>query len=291
MSVPVIKSRSFSGQRKNLIVVAGLVAVMLSVLLILQGQSLIVIGAVVVLALGVAILSWPEAATLVYALALYTNALVIASQFHGVPAILASGFTAILLIPLASYIMLERQPIISTPALPILGVYFLVMLVSALVSNNAAEAFEWIINFITEGLILYFLITNVLRKVDTIQRVTIVLLIAGSFVGALSIYQELTQTYDNNYGGFAQVQEGVFKVGENLFGSVEQRRLSGMVGEQNRFAQVMLVLVPLAYFQFRRAQTIVGKLLALSAAGLIIGGMLLTFSRGAMVALVIIVMI
>ena len=42
-----------------------------------------------------------------------------------------------------------------------------------------------------------------------------------------------------------------FKTGEEaLHGNVMQRRLAGPLGEQNRYAQIMLMLVPLGLFRF-----------------------------------------
>ncbi len=74
-----------------------------------------------------------------------------------------------------------------------------------------------------------------------------VLVIAGVFMAALSVFQELTQAHDNNFFGFAQVSEGGFDVGEGDDAVVRQR-LAGPIGEQNRYAQVLLMVVPLAYF-------------------------------------------
>ena len=59
--------------------------------------------------------------------------------------------------------------------------------------------------YLTEGLILYLLVSNAVRSTRTLNRVVWILIIAGSLLGAISIYQELTHTYTNNYGGLAQV--------------------------------------------------------------------------------------
>ena len=57
--------------------------------------------------------------------------------------------------------------------------------------------------FASEGLLLYVLMTNAVRDWRTLQAVFIALLAVGTLLGGLSVFQEVTGTYDNQYGGFA----------------------------------------------------------------------------------------
>ncbi len=67
----------------------------------------------------------------------------------------------------------------------------------------------------------------------------------------------------------------------------EQHRLTGPIGEQNRFAQVLAVLIPLAA-GLAIAAPARQRWLYWIATLLIFAGVVLTFSRGAMVALVLV---
>ncbi|MFN8476221.1 MAG: hypothetical protein U0074_00125 [Kouleothrix sp.] len=58
--------------------------------------------------------------------------------------------------------------------------------------------------FVLEGLGLFFLLTNVVRTPETLRRGHWALLIAGALIGGLSVYQQITKTFDNTYWGFAQ---------------------------------------------------------------------------------------
>jgi O-antigen ligase len=126
-----------------------------------------------------------------------------------------------------------------------------------------------------------------------LKRVVWVLLISGAFIGGLALYQQVTHTFDNNYGGFAQVQlDSSFGTGvENLQGEVTQQRLSGSIGEKNRFAQNMLMLVPLGLFQLWIYRSTWARALALLFTGLIIIGGALAFSRGAAVGFILLIII
>jgi hypothetical protein len=165
---------------------------------------LVALIAVDVLLLGLII---PEAATLVFVFILYINLPAVATRFYGVPAAFSSSFFFILLLPLASYVIIRRKALVSTPALPWILVYFVALIASAFFTENVDESTPWINNFVTEGLVLYLLFSNVIRDAKTLRHTIWILLLAGSLMSALSIYQEVTHTYQNNYGGFAQIEK------------------------------------------------------------------------------------
>src|SRR5207237_6503462 len=63
-----------------------------------------------------------------------------------------------------------------------------------------------------------------------------------------------------------------------------QLRAAGPVGEPNRYAQILLVLLPLAALTFRMERSRRLQALGLATGALILGGLLLTFSRSAILA-------
>src|SRR6202040_3556774 len=67
-----------------------------------------------------------------------------------------------------------------------------------------------------------------------------------------------------------------------------QFRSAGPIGEPNRYAQVLVVLLPLVALRFRRERSRALRWFALACGALIFGGMMLTFSRGAMFTAVVI---
>src|SRR6266542_1154659 len=96
-------------QRKFLLVLIFLcVSVLLGLAMTFEG-GLLVLGALIGFGVLLLILIWPESATLVFMLLFYTNALVVASTFYGVPRTVAASFSMVLLVPLASHVILRRQ--------------------------------------------------------------------------------------------------------------------------------------------------------------------------------------
>lgn len=246
----------------------------------------VAIGAVGATLLGMTILVRPGVATLVVVAILYSNAGVIAVRFHGVPSFAALAVPMLLIPPLAAFIVLERRPIVITNAFPWMVALLVVHLVSGIFSVDAATAFDTIVTFSLEGIVLYFLVTNVVRTRAAVIAIVWILLAVGAFLGALTFYQDATGTYGNVYLGFAQASEATIGVDATGLGTSAQFRLAGNIGEKNRYAQVLLVLVPLGLFMAIGERSRIRRLLALGAAGAISLGVALTFSRGAAVGFV-----
>jgi putative inorganic carbon (hco3(-)) transporter len=256
-------------------------------------EPMVAIGVLFGLLVLMALFKWPDAATLLVVFYLYTNVGPVIMNFYGVPSYLAMGFPILLTIPLIWYLLVRREKLIITPVFYLILVLLFIYIVGAVFSRDITLASRKLIDFVFEGVLLYFFLTNVIRTPLMLKRVIWALLISGALIGGLSLYQQVTHTFDNEYGGFAQVQiESNFGTGvENLQGEVTQQRLSGSIGEKNRFAQNMLMLVPLGLFQLWIYRSTWARILALLCTGLIIVGGALAFSRGAAVGFILLILI
>lgn len=230
-----------------------------------------------------------EACALTFVFILFTNAAVVAAEFHGVPQTLASAVIVLLFVPLARHLVLERQPLAITPVLPLVFAFMGALFLGAALSSEPGVAGRFVVTYLTEGLLLYLLVSNAVRGVETLNKVVWVMILAGSLLGALSLFQEVTGTYANDYGGFAQVDRlesgGGFNVSGDEEDEVLRPRLGGPLGSENRYAQILAVLLPLALIKAFREPSRRLRLAAAVGALLIAGGLMLTFSRGAAVAL------
>lgn len=247
-------------------------------------NPLVIVGVPLVAGALVASLLYPDMATILVAFLIYTNAAVVAVQFHGVPYLIGAGVMAALIVPFAAHVVIQRHRIVITPVFVLLLLFIGIQFIGVMVAVRVPEAIDIVNTSITEGLLLYFLVTNVIRRFEVLRGVIWALVIAGGLLGGLTFYQNITGTYDNNYGGFAQVSNAAFRISEDdaLFRE-EQPRLEGPIGEQNRYAQTLLMLVPLGLMLFSTERQPLLRLLALVAVGLTSIGMALTFSRGAAV--------
>jgi putative inorganic carbon (HCO3(-)) transporter len=248
---------------------------------------LLVVAAASAVFLGVAIILYPDVATLTTIAILYSNAAVVAVRFHGVPLFLAAFVPLLLVVPLARDLIVRRLPVIAPPTAPwLIGLLFIHMF-SALFSADVSRSWDAVVVFIVEGFGLYFLLLNVIRTPALLRQVTWVLILVGMLISIPSIHQDLTNNFDSLYLGFAQPADAAFRTGETtIIGDVVQRRLTGPIGETNRFAQILLMLVPLGIFRYIDERSTFLRAVAAVATTLITVGVVLTFSRGAAVGLV-----
>ena len=256
--------------------------------LVVIGQAALATTIILTVMLTLAIFAWPELGTLVVVFVLFTNAAVIAVKFHDVPSLIGGALPALLVFPLATFLIFRREKIIINPVLLPIFLFLAVQVVGALFSDFKGTALANVQTFALEGLGLFFLLTNVVRTSATLRRATWTLLLAGALIGGLSLYQQATRTYSNNYWGFAQSSEAVFNAGakDAITGAVDQWRLAGQIGEKNRYAQVMLMLVPLGMFRLWGERKLGLRILAGVCTGLSAAGAALAFSRGAAVGFI-----
>lgn len=248
--------------------------------LLLWKRPLVGLGVGFAVPLVIVLLAWPELATLLVMFLLYTNVPVILVNFHGVPYLAGASIILLLGFPLAYYLLARREPVIIDRVIPWFFVFLLIQFVCLVFSIDPVASMDIMIASVVEGFAVYVLIVNVIRTPRVLRQVTWMLLLAGGFLGSLSAIQYVTKTYQNNYGGFSQA----FTPSAGAMAQGNPHRISGPIGESNRYAQIMLMLIPLAFFRFLGERTRTLRLLALAAMTLTMFGPLLAFSRGAGVA-------
>ncbi len=251
----------------------------------------LIFGSLVLLLLTIIMSARPEVTTVLILFALYANLGVVAKR-NGIPDLIATSLFAALAFPTLIYIVVQGQKVIVNSSSILMLLYSAVILLSAAMSNNVMDSTDRLIAFFSEGLVLFVLVTNSVRTPSILRGALWALVLAGVLMGSLSLFQELTGSYDNDFGGWAEVKESEIRVeGESLVDEGETRqRLSGPIGSKNRYAQIMVVLVPLALGLMWSERRWLYRALAAVSTIPIVGGALLTFSRGAGISLVVLLL-
>ncbi len=231
----------------------------------------------------VAIAVRPDNATLVFTAILYSNAAAIMVQFHDLPYFAGAAFPFILVVPLVYHVVIRRRMIVLTRVVPLLFVFTCVIVVGELFGSQVdpPRAMDAFITYLVEGVLIFLVLTNVVRSFAIVRRMIWVLLFVGGAIGGMSTIQQVTNDYSNTFFGFAQVSAAALTTDSGDLGPDTQPRLAGMIGEKNRYGQVMLVLVPLGLFRIWDERDRRLKLLAGGLTTLIALGTILSFSRGA----------
>ena len=263
---------------------------LLAALSALVGVGVFAVGAklpglaMIVAAAGLTLIVLPDAAVLLVVFVIYTNAAVIAVRFHGLPHFAGAAAVLLLGIPLYYQLIVRRSVITVLPAVPFIVTFVVVRLIGTLVAHRQDVAIGATTTTLTEGLILYLLVTNVIRDTAMLRRVVWTLAIAGAFLGTLTVIQQVTGNFRNDFGGFAQADFDLLLLEPE---QPTNPRSAGPIGEKNYYAQFMLMLLPLTLSRVWGEQGLALRCVAAGAAVLIALGVAFTASRGAAVGFVV----
>jgi hypothetical protein len=267
-------------------VLVGMLGFATLVLFVLRFDAPLVLFAGLVLLLAIPLLLRPELATVATVFLLYINFPAILTKQHGIPASVAGSFILLLGIPLIHFLVVRRESLRIDRTFLLMLALLVAYMVSSLVAVDLGVARATMLEYVLEGLLLYLLVYNVVRSMRTLRRIVWTLLAAGALLGSLAMYQEVTGSYQE-FGGLAYRNYEATEEDPDREGPVRRRtwdRAQGPVNEPNRFAQIMIVLLPLGLFAHRTSRTMSARTYALVFTALIFGGVALTLSRAAFTA-------
>jgi putative inorganic carbon (HCO3(-)) transporter len=234
-------------------------------------QVFIVVFALAAFILTFARLEWGVVAMIFI---LYTQAYIVVGERYGVTDIVY-GLILLLILSMGTRWIVYTDEIPQGWLRPTFLVLFycLVGLASVIYAENPDFAMPVAVETIKSGVIA-LIIAVILKTEKTFRLAVWILLGVGILLGTLSVYQFATGTYYNDYGGFALAAL------QNISGQTNDYRLGGPVGDPNYYAQMMLVLVPLALDRVWNEKQKALRIFAAWALGVCSLTVLLTYSRG-----------
>lgn len=166
----------------------------------------------------------------------------------------------------------------------VLGMYGVAATSSMLRASDSSLVLNALEIFAKDAVIAV-VVVMLLQRQQAFRRTLWVLITAGMLLGTLSAYQFLTKTFTNSYGGFAVASLQL------IVGQTSDYRIGGPIGDPNFFAQILIVVVPIALERFLHERHTVLRLLALYAALVCVAATLFTYSRGGFLSLAVVILV
>jgi putative inorganic carbon (hco3(-)) transporter len=242
----------------------------------------LIVPAGVGLAVIAASLVSAEIATLAVLFLLFLNVPGVAVG-NGAPLVVAAAVPLVLGIPLLAALR-RGERIVFTPTFVCMLVLLLIAVASSLTSTYADVALENVRTFLFEGVLLYFLVSNVIRTPAMLTRAMWALIAGGACLALVTILQAATNTTYTDYGGFAKPDPS-FLIGKSA------ARATGPLGDPNYFGQILIVAAAIGLVLTWRGRTALQRLLAGAATAVTAYAIALTYSRGTAVALLVLLII
>lgn len=158
-----------------------------------------------------------------------------------------------------------------------LTIYGLVGLTSLFYAPEAGPVLKTLWSYIKDSF-LSILVVLILQRGHQLRASIWVLLLAGALLGSLGVYQQLTESFDNHFWGFAQAYS------LHIVGGFDSPRIAGPLGGPNYFAQFLLVIIPLAIERLYSERSWLLKAAASYTMITSLLALIYTYSRGGLVA-------
>jgi hypothetical protein len=198
------------------------------------------IGLVVGLILATLIVRRPGFALILVVGMVYLHLSQLLVRYHGLPSVLQ-----LLSVPLfMAAVTSPGRGILGIFKHPLTGLLLLYNLV-LLLSTTYAQATELADERFVENLKAFGIFLLVVMLVTSRARMRLgvwTLIVVGASLASLAVWQMLTGNFGNDYGGLARIKQA------HIYGEVFEPRIAGPLGDPNFFAQILLILVPLAFF-------------------------------------------
>jgi putative inorganic carbon (HCO3(-)) transporter len=213
-------------------------------------------------------------------LIVFSNASDLLTRAIGTPSLL-QPIIAILAIAVwfARKRLQPSQPIFTLLTL-LLALYCILVFASTTWAKDLALADERV-SEIVKSFAIYLLVAMLAASWSSLRQGLAAAVVTASALAMLSLFQIATAQYDNDFAGFAAVESG------NIYSSVSGLRIAGPLHDPNFYAQLLLAALPFAAAAAIATRDARRRTL-FTIASLVIGAaVILTYSRGAMLALVV----
>jgi O-antigen ligase len=208
----------------------------------------------------------------------YTRFSDIAVHYHNAPSIAKLYIFVLGVLILIRWIVFKEHPVGWQRAAVIIGIYGLVLASSLLYASDTTLVSQKL-NDIAKDVFITFIVIVLLKNSARLRAVVWSLIIAGFFLGTISVFQYLTSTFENNYWGFAQTAL------QQYVGVIQGYRISGPIGDANYYAQIMIVIVPIALERVLHERKRILRFIAIWALLVSLLSVVFTYSRGGFLAL------
>jgi len=279
LSLDELSPPPVDGRIDKLSLILGLIAIAISAASALAigrfgALVLLVVPAVIFL---LVVFIQPDYGLMIFVFITVTQVSNVAINFYNAPSIaqpLAGLLMAVILLRIVIY---RELPLNWGRIVPILVIYVVALFISMFNADDFEMSSMAFIGFIKDalgGVIVILLI----QRPASFRKAIWTLVIAGMFMGSISMFQTVTRTYDNNYFGFGRWES-------QTAGQDSRNRLTGPYDNPNAYSQVIVVIFILALERLWHEKRTLLRLVA--GWSVIVCGLtvVFTYSRGGVMTL------
>src|ERR1041385_2185741 len=236
----------------------------------------------VAIAVIMAIIIKPSLGANILVLAIYSNISDLLTK-QGLPGIIKPLVVLVAFALLVRYIYVGQVPIGHSKTGRIeyfLLAYYMVVIASYLVASDKSAALTDILDM-GKDIIIIYCILFALREPQSWKQTIWLIMITVAVLSVLSVYQIITNNYDQTFFGFASVQL------QQVFTDSSTPRIAGPINAPNLWGQILVAISTLFIFRIIHEKRNLVKIATLLGLAFILVATLNVYSRGAYLVLAI----
>jgi O-antigen ligase len=206
----------------------------------------------------------------------YSSVSDVLRRAFGIPSVLQA--TVVLLALIVWFARSDLRPLgmVLQPMTLLLIAYCALLFISSAWAVDLPSA-DFRVSEAAKGLVILIIGAALMPSWARVRAGLATLVIVAASLAAISVVQ-IAVHLSNDLGGLVQVQAG------NLYGSVSHARAAGPVSDPNFYGQILLITIPIAAFLAASSERRRSKVLFGVVAAVIFAGVMVTYSRGAMLS-------
>lgn len=280
-----LKNRLFSVQGRNVLlfsVLAVLIGGVFGIAIVKINQPAYILLGFLFLFIFAGSILYTEFGLLVLVFLIYTRVSDILVHNYDLPSVAQLYIALLFGAILGRWVLYREVPQGWLKSGVLISIYGLICFISLVFASDMSRAYDALIVLFKDAIIMV-LVVILLQNGASFRRIIWILMGIGIFLGTISCFQFLTGTFTNSYWGFASARV------MEITGTTSDYRIGGPVSDANYFAQIMVVIIPLALERFFHAHRKLHRFVALWALAVSTLTVIFTYSRGGFVALAFVV--
>ncbi len=240
-----------------------------------------VVGGVVAGLIAVAIIFKPEAGLYILVFFVFANLSDVLEVTFGIPSTNKALVALIYVGMLGSRVILQHKPFIFRTTEILILLYGVTIVASLILSEFQEDAMMFTTDWFKDFAIMLLVIQLGSRE-KVFKNAVWILVLTAAFLSLLSTYQNLTGDFENEFFGLAKAPVHQIVTG------FDSARVTGPLDDPNFYGLILLLAYPAALYRFFTEDEMWRKLFAAACTALIVSTIILTYSRGAFIAVVVV---
>jgi O-antigen ligase len=234
--------------------------------------------------IAAAIIRWANAGILFLLFVVYGNLSEIGVRYYSLPSLFQGLLTVLLVVIFLRILESGLGYVCFDPLMFVFLALILLVFSSSIYAIDSELADEKLVQFL-RGLVLFFVLVNLIRTRKHLRQAVWVLILAAAFLAAITVIQFSTSSYTFNFGGLARVKNA------QIVRDVFEPRVAGPLSDPNFYAQILVMIVPLVMYRLWDEKKLILRLTAGVSLALILLAIAFTYSRAGAVATGVIIII